>query len=342
MRYWESIKRFSMELVSVIIPVYNQEKYLNKCIDTVLTGTYGNVECIIVDDGSTDNSPALCDEYKKDKRVKVIHKPNGGLTSARKAGFDVSKGEYITFIDSDDYVTKDYVEKLFRALTDAGADMSICGHYRDEDGKIIENTYPIPDRVLDGNITNDYILPIIGKIYAPGYENFPGYVWGKLYKRECITDKCFVSEREVYTEDDIFQMYVCENVNKIVFIKDKLVYYRDNVKSLTRRYRNGMWDMLKKRHMLVEEYFKAHNIKDKDRLIASAFYAIYVSVTNSYLHGNVTECVKELRAIRKDSFAVKTLKEVRTKLLRPRQKMFYMLFKLRCYHLVYHFRNTMF
>ena len=130
--------------------------------------------------------------------------------------------------------------------------------------------------------------------------------------------------------------------NKIVFIKDKLVYYRDNVKSLTRRYRNGMWNMLKKRHMLVEEYFKAHNIKDKDRLIASAFYAIYVSVTNSYLHGNVTECVKELRAIRKDPFAVKTLKEIRTKLLRPRQKMFYMLFKLRYYHLVYYFRNTMF
>lgn len=331
-----------MELVSVIIPVYNQEKYLNKCIDTILTGTYENVECIIVDDGSTDNSPAMCDEYKKDKRVQVIHKENGGLTSARKAGFDVSRGQYITFIDSDDYVTSDYVEKLYKALTDTGADMSICGHYRDEDGKIIVNTYPIPDRIIEGNITNDYILPIIGKIYAPGYENFPGYVWGKLYKRECITDKCFVSEREVYTEDDIFQMYVCENVNKIVFIKDKLVYYRDNVKSLTRRYRNGMWDMLKKRHMLVEEYFKAHNIKDKDRLIASAFYAIYVSVTNSYLHGNVTECVKELREIRKDPLAVKTLKEIRTNLLRPRQKLFYILFKMRCYHLVYYFRNKMF
>ena len=137
-------------------------------------------------------------------------------------------------------------------------------------------------------------------------------------------------------------MYVCENVNKIVFIKDKLVYYRDNVKSLTRRYRYGMWEMLKKRHMLVEDYFNAHKIEDKERLIASAFYAIYVSVTNSYLHGNVKDCVEELRVIRKDPFAIKALKELRTDLLRPRQKLFYILFKLRCYHLVYHFRNIMF
>lgn len=331
-----------MELISVIIPVYNQEKYLNKCIDSLLSGTYTNVECIIIDDGSTDNSPALCDEYKKDERVVVIHKENGGLTSARKAGFDVAKGQYVTFIDSDDYVAEDYVEKLYKALKDNDSDISVCGHYRDDNGVIISNTYPIPDRILEGNITEEYILPVVGKIYAQGYTNLPGYVWGRLYKKECISDRCFVSERDVYTEDDIFQMYVSEKAKRIVFIKDKLVYYRDNSQSLTRRYRNGMWNMLKKRHILVEDYFKENNIKDDDRLMASAFYAIYVSVTNSYLIGNRNGCVKELRTIREDSFARDTIRRINTKLLRPRQKMFYYLFKMRCYSLVYILKNAMF
>lgn len=331
-----------MELISVIIPVYNQEKYLNKCIDSLLTGIYKNIECIIVDDGSTDKSPELCDEYKKDERVVVIHKENGGLSSARKAGFDVAKGQYVTFIDSDDYVAKDYVEKLYDALKDNNADISVCGHYRDDNGAIITNTYPILDRIIDGNITEEYVLPVIGKIYAPGYNNLPGYVWGRLYKKECISEKCFVSEREVYTEDDIFQMYVSEKAKRIVFIKNKLVYYRDNSLSLTRRYRNGMWNMLKKRHSLVETYFAEHDIKDDDRLNASAFYAIYVSVTNSYLLGNRKDCTKELKTIRKDSFARNTLNRINTELLRPRQKMFYYLFNMKCYSLVYWARNILF
>ena len=331
-----------MELISVIIPVYNQEKYLNKCIDSLLTGTYKNIECIIVDDGSTDNSPELCDEYKKDDRVVVIHKENGGLSSARKAGFDVCRGQYVTFIDSDDYVDKDYVEKLYNALKDNDADICVCGHYRDDNGTIISNTYPIRDRVIDGNVIEEYVLPVIGKIYAPGYDNMPGYVWGRLYKKECLSEKCFISEREVYTEDDIFQMYVSEKAKKIVFIKDKLVYYRDNSQSLTRRYRNGMWNMLKNRHALIETYFEEQGIKNDDRLIASAFYAIYVSVTNSYILGNRKDCVKELKTIRKDAFARRTLNKIRTDLLRPRQKLFYYLFKMKCYSLVYLFRNVMF
>lgn len=331
-----------MELVSVIIPVYNQEKYLNKCIDSILSGTYRNLECIIVDDGSTDNSPLLCDEYKEDERVVIIHKENGGLTSARKAGYEVAKGKFITFIDSDDYVSKDYVEKLYAALKDKDADISVCGHYRDDEGRIIENTYPIPDRIIDGNIIGDYVLPIIGKIYAAGYENMPGYVWGRLYKRELISETCFVSERDVYTEDDIFQMYVSRGAKRIVFIKDKLVYYRDNSQSLTRRYRNGMWDMLKKRHKLVEGYFEKNRIRNDERLRASAFYAIYVSVTNAYLLGDAKSCVSELKTIRSDVFAQETLKDLNVNLLRPRQKLFYYLFKSKCYHLVFVFRNVMF
>lgn len=186
------------------------------------------------------------------------------------------------------------------------------------------------------------ILPIVGKVYADGYDNYPGYVWGRLYKRKCITDKCFVSEREVYTEDDIFQMYVAENVHRIVFIEDKLVYYRDNSESLTRRYRTGMWDMLKKRHELVKNYFEKNNIDNSVRLMGSAFYTIYVSVTNSYLLGSFRPCKSELKVIRQDEFAIKALNIIDISLLRPRQKLFYVLFRLRLYILVYYLRKFMF
>lgn len=116
------------ELISIIIPVYNVEKYLKKCLDSVLEQTYKNLEIILVDDGSTDNSKTICDEYeKKDKRIKLIHKENGGLSDARNAGINIAKGEYITFVDSDDYISKDYVEYMYKMIKENNVKLSICG-----------------------------------------------------------------------------------------------------------------------------------------------------------------------------------------------------------------------
>lgn len=117
-----------MDLISVIVPVYNVEKYLRKCIDSILSQTYTNLEIILVDDGSVDNSGRICDEYKeKDSRIVVIHKENGGLSSARNAGIDMAHGEYIGFIDSDDYIDSDMYEELYKNMQDNNADLSICG-----------------------------------------------------------------------------------------------------------------------------------------------------------------------------------------------------------------------
>ena len=102
------------KLISIIIPVYNCEKYLGRCIESILNQTYKNIEVILVDDGSPDNCGLMCDEYKKqDHRVKVIHKENGGLSSARNAGLDVASGEYIAFVDSDDYIATTMLEKMY-------------------------------------------------------------------------------------------------------------------------------------------------------------------------------------------------------------------------------------
>ncbi len=117
------------DLISIIVPVYNVEKYIRKCIDSILNQTYINLEIILIDDGSLDNSGKICDEYaKNDKRIIVIHKKNGGLSEARNTGLDIAKGKYVCFIDSDDYVEKDYVEFLYKILIDNRCRMSICSH----------------------------------------------------------------------------------------------------------------------------------------------------------------------------------------------------------------------
>ena len=118
------------DLISVIIPVYKVEKFLEKCVNSVLEQTYKNLEIILVDDGSPDGCPALCDELaKKDKRIKVIHKKNGGVSSARNAALDEAKGKYVCFVDSDDYIEPTYAEDLHKAITENDVQMAVCDTY---------------------------------------------------------------------------------------------------------------------------------------------------------------------------------------------------------------------
>ena len=125
------------DLVTVIVPVYNTEKYIKKCVDSILGQTYTELEVILVDDGSTDSCPRICDSYaERDSRVRVIHKENGGLSDARNAALDIVSGSYVTFVDGDDYIEKNYVEYLYSLIKKYGADMSICSYKSvDADGK---------------------------------------------------------------------------------------------------------------------------------------------------------------------------------------------------------------
>ena len=116
------------ELISIIIPIYKVEEYLDECISSVINQTYTKLEIILVDDGSPDSCPKMCDDWaKKDSRIRVIHKTNGGLSDARNAGIEVATGEYIAFVDSDDYIKPDMIAKLYAALCKEEADISACG-----------------------------------------------------------------------------------------------------------------------------------------------------------------------------------------------------------------------
>ena len=130
-----------MPKVSIIVPVYNVEQYLNRCVESLVRQTFTDIEIILVDDGSPDNSPQLCDILaKKYQMVRVIHKINGGLSSARLAGYKEAKGKYCIFIDSDDYIDDDMIETLYIACSNNDADMSMCSWYTNTaDGRIIQN-----------------------------------------------------------------------------------------------------------------------------------------------------------------------------------------------------------
>ena len=123
MQKWS--EEFEMDkLISIIVPVYNVEKYVAECIESIIKQTYQNLEILLIDDGSTDNSGKICDKYaEKDKRIKIIHKENGGVSSARNLGLDLAQGEYIAFIDSDDFVSNKYIESLYSAIEHKDAEI---------------------------------------------------------------------------------------------------------------------------------------------------------------------------------------------------------------------------
>lgn len=167
-----------MPAISVIIPVYNMGPWLRDCLESVLAQTFTSFECILVDDGSTDDSPQICDHYaKKDDRFRVIHKANGGLSSARNAGLDDAAGEYIAFVDSDDVILPDYLKVLYEALHQNDADMSICGV---ED--VTESCQSLPNPALtqpikEGCFGGDELLY---EFYGPS-STYYTVAWNKLY-----------------------------------------------------------------------------------------------------------------------------------------------------------------
>jgi len=139
--------------ISIIVPVYNVELYLGKCIDSILNQTFSGFELILVNDGSLDNCGSICDSFAKlDRRVKVIHKGNGGLSSARNAGLEIACGEYIGFVDSDDYIERQMYETLYNQATETSSDIVVCDFYMiDENGKILNNekNQVIPSQVIE-------------------------------------------------------------------------------------------------------------------------------------------------------------------------------------------------
>jgi len=209
----------SEPLISVIVPVYKVESYLHQCVESILNQTYQNLEIILVDDSSPDNCPAICDEYaKKDSRIKVIHKENGGLSSARNAGLDICTGEYIGFVDSDDYLDVAMYQKLLKSLFDCKADMAVCGYtYVDEEGNVLADKAksPIENGIFHSEEIFSKMVADRGWFYVTAVN--------KLYKKQ-IFDELRFPEGKTH-EDEFTAHYIIEKCTVITTVKNCLYFY---------------------------------------------------------------------------------------------------------------------
>lgn len=203
------------ELISVIIPVYKVECYLSKCVESIINQTYKNIEIILVDDGSPDNCGRICDEYAlKDNRIKVIHTKNGGVSSARNAGIDASTGSFITFVDSDDYISQNYIETLYKNLTETNSEISVVDHTEIFDGN--EFSKDVSAGVITVFSQHDFIVQLLNKAIICS-------CWGKLYKRDLFDDIRFPLGR-VNAEDAWVLYKLCFKSSRIVY-DDTISYY---------------------------------------------------------------------------------------------------------------------
>ena len=198
------------DLISVIVPVYNMEKYLKRCVDSILAQEYENLEIILVDDGSKDSSPKMCDAYAgQDERIRVIHKENGGLSDARNAGLAVAKGSFIGFVDSDDWIEPGMYRNMYEAATKYQAEVVVCRY---------AEVYA--DRVVDGSsndiveLTREEVL----NIFICEHSQYKIYnsVWSKLFKREIIGDTLFPKGRN--SEDIVFTTKAFCRLERCVYI----------------------------------------------------------------------------------------------------------------------------
>lgn len=218
--------------ISVVLPIYNVANYLDECVKSVLNQSYADFELILVDDGSTDGSQTLCDQYKqKDKRIIVIHQKNGGLSSARNTGIKCAHGKYIALIDSDDYIAYDYIEQLYNAIVENSADISMCDFQKvTEDSKLKEI------KILDQSENKHLILDkeeTIKEVYNGNFHGIDFVSWAKMYKLDLFRENnIYFPEGKLH--EDAFTTYKLFYLShKIAYIDVPLYFYRIRNGSIT-------------------------------------------------------------------------------------------------------------
>ena len=210
-------------LVSVIVPVYKVEPYLNRCVDSIVSQTYTNLDIILVDDGSPDGCPAVCDAWAEaDPRIRVVHKQNGGLSDARNAGLAIANGDFIAFIDSDDFVAPTFVKALYTAICNTGADIAECAVTN-----VLGDGTAISVRSVESPLVCDREQALRRLVLEDGvYQT----VWDKLYKRSVIEGILFEIGKQ--HEDEYWTYLVLDRIEKIAVLPETLYYYLQRSSSI--------------------------------------------------------------------------------------------------------------
>lgn len=338
-------------LVSIVIPIYNVEKYLNECIQSVVNQTYENLEIILVDDGSPDNCPSICDEWaQKDSRIKVIHKKNGGLGYARNTGIDNATGDFIYFMDSDDFIDSKLVERCVDVLINDKSDIVLFGFSSvDVNGVKISDCIPSPSKNL---FVNEEVRKIFLKHFLIG-NRYKKENWN-LFISACMcmfsldiikkNNFRFVSEREIISEDIFFLLGFYSYVKKVSIINSSFYNYRKNMQSLSNTFKK---DRLEKNNIFYLKSLELCNELNYDeeisRLCVYPYLRNHISALKMIVSSNLDkkQKFKEFKKAVLDDTLQESLKRIELKHENIKKKILfffikhkfvwlsYMLFKLK-------------
>lgn len=289
-----------MPKISVIVPVYNAEKYLNECVDSILAQTLQDIEVILVDDGSTDNSPAICDEYaEKDSRVVVIHKENGGVSAARNAGLDVVKGEYVAFVDSDDYIDTEMYEKMFEQITEYNCDVVMCDCIKEYATGRELYTHNVRGGFYSSNQLKTEYYPHL--LIMENVE-YPATIsnWLLLFKRE-YAKKVRYLEGVRYSEDLLFGAKLMYLVESFYYMKGQAYYhYRINFQSATHKFVPDKWDdYLLLHNGICDAFNRCHDFDFSYQIDLCLLFFLYNAVGDILRSGQLSrsEKTEKIRSI---------------------------------------------
>lgn len=324
---------------SIIVPIYNVEEYLPDCIKSILSQTFSDFEIILVDDGSPDNCPKICDEYaEKDNRIKVIHKQNGGLVSARQAGIKIAKGEYVFNLDSDDLIENDTLECAYNIIKETNCDIVSFARKWVKDGKTVKITNDSLDEGLYiGEKLEKYVYP---KILADKNMTYIAcYVTGKAIKREFLLPFQLAVSESISLGEDLCCIVPCYLNAKSIYMSNKTAYlYTVRTNSISNKFNSKQIQLIEN---VINEIYKNDTSKVADLEEQLCRYSTFMcfAILASAAEGNYFNSIKELRnnilnSSHKDRIAAAEFDKISIK-----SKISIFLMKKKCYTLAFYFLN---
>lgn len=338
--------------ISIIIPVYNVEKYINKCLDSILNQTLTDIEIIIINDGSNDKSLEICKQYsEKDSRIILIDKKNEGVSVARNKGIEVSKGEYILFVDSDDWIDENSCEIMYKEIQKNKADLFFCNHVREYGTTRDYIDYGLDEKIIEKDeIKEKIIFPLIeeedkNKVHLKA--SFRGPL-GKLYKREIIQkSNIYFNHDLIIGEDFIFNLQYLRKTNKIVMSKEYFYHYFKNDESTTNRYKEDSWSIYRKLLIAIEQQLKIDYKKEEfvDRLNKLKIKYVFWCIENELNPQNQktnAQKIEYIKKIRNDDLVKPLLKDYAKNLNGTIYKMFIFSLRYKIYYMfiLYEYYNN--
>lgn len=251
-----------MTKISIIVPVYNAEKYIDRCLHSLINQTLKDIEIIVIDDGSKDNTNKILQKYKD--KIKIIKQKNSGVATARNKGLGIATGEYIYFVDSDDWIEKDTLEKLYSKAIDNNYDCVMCNFWYINDNKKWPGVVTNKKDILNINDKKDYMIKM-----------FP-VIWNKIYKKEKILK--FKFKNGVWAEDVEYLYRIISNIDNIGIVEDKLYYYYQRESSESRLYDKRVYDYINNFNGIIE-FYKKNNLYDEYKLELEYCYVRYLYAT---------------------------------------------------------------